>query len=641
MKLFNYALMQIRKLFLITAIATSMFSTLGSFAHASNEVPEVVKKGALRLKDFGLKAQVPFVIYNYDENLVYFLKLAANDEIQVLDIYVSSGGRGGISNVFKTGGTPPGVHRIYRKQGHDFAPGQTFDAGKYGYYETVVTPTQGLQFWKSDFVTTRILRLVGLEGSKNNNSVARSILIHGTNSEGLLGYHESAGCIRMTNLEVIELFNQVEEGTLVNIVYETGAKKRVPADQKLYVDESKVPELRRIGRRSALNESRSRVNFLGGGDIIFHGALHIQAMIEKRGFGFFFEPIQPLMAQADVVYGNLEGPSAFQVNDRGQIVTGQVGVGYKLEEDVYSPGTQGKSMLFNFHPDSVKTLQNIGFSILSLANNHSFDRGVNGINRTLDLMDELQLPSYGMRKKGEARSWSYVIEKDGIKMGFVGCTTFVNGGKPAPDQILYCDEASGKVSSTLISEIRNLTQNTDIVIFTPHWGNEYQLQPDATQKRIAKAALDAGARVILGSHPHVLQPVEVNKVGDIVESIVAYSLGNLVTNQMPTDWNNNPAKFEEQFKQRVSALIAFSLFRENGEIVLTAPQFIPTYMSPTHFQPEKARKLLLAYSDIYEAADPKLKAHIVKAGPLLNSQLGANRIVPLDNLEDIFGAMDI
>lgn len=206
--------------------------------------PDYVAEGAKRLLGFGLKDRQKALLYDYDLNTIHLIEMDSQG-LHVLRSFRASGGNGGVNNRLKSGGTPPGVHKIYRKQGDGFALNQTFDARKYGYRETRVTPTTGYESWKSDFVMTRILRLQGLEGEKNNNSVQRSILFHGTPEEGLIGYHHSAGCIRMYNKEIEWLYDQVSVGTLVNVVYRTGRAVKIPANQLTPVDETKIPELRR------------------------------------------------------------------------------------------------------------------------------------------------------------------------------------------------------------------------------------------------------------------------------------------------------------------------------------------------------------------------------------------------------------
>jgi Bacterial capsule synthesis protein PGA_cap/L,D-transpeptidase catalytic domain len=622
---------------LLILVYTILFSFNSLHAEVEN-LPQAVKDGAQRLKDFGLNKNQLGLVYHYDENLLYLVSFNSADKLEVLKAYETSGGRGGVSNVLKSGGTAPGVHVIYRKQGENFAINQTFDASKYGYFETVVSPTTGLEFWQSDFVTTRILRMQGLEGAKNNNSVKRSILIHGTPSEGLIGYHESAGCIRMRNDEVIELFNTVPLNTLINVVSTTAQRRRVPVNLRIPFNESKEkPELRKLNLSrtpASTSSTQNTVNFLAGGDIIFHGALHVQAMVDGHGFESIFDKIQPILNQADLIYGNLEGPSAFQVAPGG-VYTPGAGITYKTNENIYCPASEGKSYLFNFHPDSVRTLKSIGITVLSLANNHSFDRDRLGVDKTIALIDELKISGYGIRARNSSRPWSSQVLRNGIRFGFVGCTYGTNQGKPAPDQILYCFE-NGRANPTLINEVQSLKKLTDVVIFTPHWGNEYQFSVSEMQKSLAEEVLRAGARVIIGSHSHVLQPFKVtkNSRGEI-ENIVAFSMGNFATNQMPMDYKDT-AKHERFFSQRVSALMALQFVKKNHGIEISEPRWIPTYMSPKHQQPDAQRRVIPAYSENYRKGGA-LRRALDDGNLIIERTLGIDAdIVPLDELNNIF-----
>lgn len=210
-------------------------------------IPAFVKKGMDRLvSDFNLSENENAIISDFTCNMIHlFSYKVVKDQVvhTIHKTYRASGGRGAVSNVKRSGGTPPGVHKIWKKQGESegWPLNYAIDGSKYGFRNDVVVPTLDLTFWGPKFVMTRILRLKGLEGDVNNNSVARSILIHGTPEEGLLGYHESGGCIRMANLEVIELYNQVSVGALVNVVY-TDVKYTINKKPRRYMKKSKYKQ---------------------------------------------------------------------------------------------------------------------------------------------------------------------------------------------------------------------------------------------------------------------------------------------------------------------------------------------------------------------------------------------------------------
>lgn len=618
------------------------FLLVSPFALAQNLAPEVIA-GANRLRDFQLKPEQLFLIFHYEKNIIYLMKFSSRGELITLKQYISSGGRGGVSNVVKSGGTPPGVHVIYRKQGHDYALGQTFDASKYGYREQIVQPTQTKEFWASDFVLTRIMRLQGLEGEKNNNSVRRSILIHGTPPEGLLGYHESLGCLRMKNDDVIELFDTVNEGTLVNIVYTTGERRRVPKDEIILLDEKRhmretSREIPRGGSRGPA--STGDVNLIGGGDILFHGSLLLQAMVEGYGFESFFEELMPVIKQSNVAYANLEGPIAYQVNLYGQ-VDPKKGFDFVPNENIYSSMDE-TFLSFNFHPAVAKALVNVGLSVLSTANNHSFDRKFLGIDRTLEELQKVNMPAVGTKhSKNLASPWSYIKTVNGIRLGFVGCTYGIQGAGPgdsdrAFQQILFCYRGGDEPNPQVISEVKALSANVDVVIFTPHWGNEYAPQASPAQKKLASSVIAAGARIILGSHPHVLQPAEVIRENGEIKAVVAYSLGNFVTNQMPSDWVSEKNKHKQaiQFPSRVSSLVGLKIRKTGDKVVLSKPLWIPTYMPPKSLLDGKRRKLLLAYPEMY---DGLLKSQVTQARGIIDRYLGPEaQVLERQQLDNVF-----
>ena len=221
----------------------------------STPITDYLVKGIKELasfkgKDRGIKQQWKVgkksIVVDYHHNYLHLLTLKSKDEsnisIKIEKTYQVSGGHGGVGNNPNTQATPPGIHTIWRKQdgteagrSKPWPEDYIIDAYKANRKTGVLEPSQEQErfpFYKDSkgkyrswqFVTTRILRLRGLEKRNNNSEKGkkpkrRSILIHGTNEEGLIGIQASSGCIRMRGHDVIDLFNQVEENTLVNITF--------------------------------------------------------------------------------------------------------------------------------------------------------------------------------------------------------------------------------------------------------------------------------------------------------------------------------------------------------------------------------------------------------------------------------------
>jgi len=211
--------------------------------YLTGSTPSFVKAGMDRLVyEFDLQPETNAMIADFTCNMMHLFSYKINNGNLIHTIqttYRTSNGRGAVSNIKRTGGTPPGVHEIWKKQGETegWPLNYVIDGAKYGFRNHVVVPTTDLTFWRAKFVMTRILRMKGLEGKVNNNSVARSILVHGTPEEGLLGYHESGGCIRMDNKEVMELYEQVEVKSLINVVYDN-VNYTINKTPRRYMDKS-------------------------------------------------------------------------------------------------------------------------------------------------------------------------------------------------------------------------------------------------------------------------------------------------------------------------------------------------------------------------------------------------------------------
>ena len=174
-------------------------------------------------------------------------------------------------------------------------------------------------------------------------------------------------------------------------------------------------------------------------------------------------------------------------------------------------------------------LKDAGFDVFFLANNHVVDKGRRGFERTLGVLDSIGIKYTGAFKSKNTRGLNYplMIIKNGIRIAFLNYTYDTNGlPVTAPNIVNVIDTTQMK------SDLR-LTQlyNPDIVIANMHWGDEYVTNPNTRQKKLADFLFRNGVRIIIGNHPHVVQPLVKNKVDGEIESVVYYSLGNFVSNQ--------------------------------------------------------------------------------------------------------------
>ena len=256
------------------------------------------------------------------------------------------------------------------------------------------------------------------------------------------------------------------------------------------------------------------------GDVLLHGALQQQGM--ARGFDSLWSPIEDLIGGVDVMYANFEGPSAAGVNSAGREVRDP---GLRWDNVVYSSYPQ-----FNYHGKLITDMLDTGFDVVSTANNHSMDRRELGADRTVDAMRAAGMPYTGTRKRSEPTApWHVSTTTDGFKLAWLACTYGTNGLPDPKQQVLGCWEDETEIKAT-IRELR-ATPGVDAVIVTPHWGTEYSANPNRQQRDLAKRFVEAGALLVIGAHPHVLQPWEKITTSDGREGFVIYSLGNFVSGQ--------------------------------------------------------------------------------------------------------------
>ncbi len=212
-----------------------------------------------------------------------------------------------------------------------------------------------------------------------------------------------------------------------------------------------------------------------------------------------FKYITPILSEADLSFGNLEltfGGKPYQ--------------GY--------PRFSSPDILAD-------NLREVGFDVLFTANNHSCDRGEKGISNTINVLDSTGLLHTGtfLSKKDER---PLIIRKKGIKLGVLNYTYGTNGLPIPENQVVnLIDTVSIEKGINKVKQ-----QNCDQIIVCLHWGWEYKRSPNSEQVRLANFCFEKGADIVIGSHPHVIQKMELKKTKG-KKRFVAYSLGNFISNQ--------------------------------------------------------------------------------------------------------------
>lgn len=296
------------------------------------------------------------------------------------------------------------------------------------------------------------------------------------------------------------------------------------------------------------------------GDVLLHGRLQRQAYTHPDGAESLWFGISDLMQQADIMYANLEGPTAPGVNISGRDVTDP---GLRFDDVVYTSYPQ-----FNYHPSLLDGLMQSGVDVVSTANNHTLDRRSLGADRTIEELERRGLPFTGSRlSTSDSDEWWTVVQHGDVKLAFLACTYGTNGIPDNDDQVLWCYEHADEIEGM----VRTLSARSDIdaVIVTPHWGAEYTAIPSDRQFDLSHRLLDAGALAIIGNHPHVIQPWERYVTSDGRETFAMYSIGNFVSGQ-------------SHLPRRTTLLLYLGLFRgEDGQMKVRGARYVPLHMTRT------------------------------------------------------------
>lgn len=316
----------------------------------------------------------------------------------------------------------------------------------------------------------------------------------------------------------------------------------------------------------------SQITLSLAGDILIHDALYQSAMTNSERFYSLFKKMQPLFSRADFSYANLEGPVALGI-DRDGRDHGDVGFTYDL--DIYS----GTNFSFNYHPHILQDLKRVGLDLMGTSNNHSLDRGSIGIDRSIDAFRENGLPFVGSRRSNERNAPAYTLTRvKDFQIAWIACTEMTNGIPDRKGQLLLCNQHKTQIAQ-LIQELAGRS-DIDAVIVTPHWGEEYRTSPTSAQKSSGRLFLEAGATAIVGSHPHVLQAWEKYMTRDGRETLIVYSLGNLLA-------------FQAGLAKKAAAVVYLGLKKKTqGKAWVFGARYTPTFRDGFEVFPTNSAEVL-------------------------------------------------
>ncbi|MCT4619964.1 MAG: CapA family protein [Marinisporobacter sp.] len=240
---------------------------------------------------------------------------------------------------------------------------------------------------------------------------------------------------------------------------------------------------------------KRQVNLVFVGDILLDRG--VRKIVDERGYDYPYRNIKDILRKGDNTFGNLESP----ITQRG------------------IPVYKRRDLIFRGDIENTKALKEAGFHILNLANNHTMDYRSIGIADTMKHLEKANIKSLGVIDP-HRKNKMVIMKRKGIRFGYLGYSVF------PPEGYIYSKERmdiSRADMKTIGDTIRKAKEGCDYLILSFHWGNEYEFYPSEVQKNLAHTAIDQGADLVIGHHPHVLQGLEQYK-----EKFIFYSLGNFI-----------------------------------------------------------------------------------------------------------------
>ena len=289
------------------------------------------------------------------------------------------------------------------------------------------------------------------------------------------------------------------------------------------------------------------INLSAIGDIMCHSPNYQDAYNSKTkayDFSTFFSQIKSYITNADIAIGNLE--------------------------TTFAGGTKAYSgyPTFNSPPQLAQDVADMGIDILTTSNNHSLDTGYNGLINTLDELDKIGIAHTGTFRSQEEKDTILYKDVNGIKIAFLSYAYGTNG-IPVPKGKEYCINLIDK--DLIKSHLEKAKeQNPDVICVSMHWGVEYKTKQNSEQEDLADFLFENGADIILGSHPHVPEPMEKRTVtladGTTKDGFVIYSLGNFCSAQKD--------KYTKD-----SVILNLKLTKHSdGKVSIDSYDYIPIYM---------------------------------------------------------------
>ncbi|RUT36560.1 CapA family protein [Paenibacillus zeisoli] len=287
----------------------------------------------------------------------------------------------------------------------------------------------------------------------------------------------------------------------------------------------------------------TRATLAAVGDVLIHSPVYKDAAISKGRYNFnpMFDEIRKLTQEPDILVANQES------------MIGGSELGLSSYPSFNSPHEIGDA------------LKMAGVDMVTLANNHTMDRGEKAIRSALAYWDKLHMPYTGSFRSEEDAGTLRTLTSNNITFAFLAYTYGTNGiavpkDKPYLVNLINLDKIK--------ADVEKAKKLSDVIVVSMHWGTEYEPMPNREQQQLAQQLADMGVQIVIGNHPHVLQPPAWVQGKNGNKTFVMYSLGNFLSAQEKT---------ERLIGGIGSIEVIKTVTGVSKTITLKHPSFIPTY----------------------------------------------------------------
>lgn len=351
---------------------------------------------------------------------------------------------------------------------------------------------------------------------------------------------------------------------------------------------SPEPEKNTGTKQETKTSETTVVSFMGVGDNLIHETVYNDALQDDGTYDFskMYTNFKKDAKESDIAFINQE-----------TVLGGE------------SLGLSGYPT-FNSPTEIAKNLEKVGFNLANLATNHCLDRGEQGIANELEAFSNTNIVTDGVYTSQEAFNAIPTFKKKGITFSFLAYTYGTNGIAPDYDyNVSYLDDDQIK------SDVQKAKEISDVVIVSAHWGDENTFEPNDLQKHYAQLFADCGVDVVIGTHPHTIQPVKWIKGNSGNKMLCVYSLGNFIGGMLTTD-------------NAIGGEIKFDFVKKNDKITIENVKWIPTVI---HFEGNQDNIIEVRYNykayKLSQYSDKLAKKHVLNGydGNVVNIKYITNK----------------